>query len=406
MTVKTKPILIIGAGISGLAIARQLSNHGIPNIVFEASGPDRSQGFAISLREWGYEALLSALGDLPVRSLTRRVAPDRHLGGSGWIDQALRDNTTSELLVAPEQDSKQNIIRANRNALREWLKDCGEVELDVRHEHKLTSFRGEIGNVTAEFENGARYDGSLLVAADGVHSRVRSLILPEVKVETVPVVVFHGEFSLTKDEFDTTIKPLAGESNILAGVGDGFNTPITICDIDPHHAHLDWSYSRPLNGDDDPLFWRDITPEQARQVPQALIDEIASRNLAPPWSQFLNADAIGSHRVFNWLSRCVSISRGDLGVGIKNGVVFVGDSWHAMPIFGGEGGNHALLDTIELSQTLVDYGNDFREAIDKYYSVAFKRCQEAVKRSRQRFFLLHRSMAEWREISDKRHYSR
>ncbi|KAI1380220.1 FAD-dependent monooxygenase, partial [Hypoxylon crocopeplum] len=402
MSAETKPILIIGAGISGLAAARQLTNHGIPNIVFEASGPQRSQGFSISLREWGYEALLSALGDLTVRNLTRGVAPDRHLGGSGWIDQALRDNTTGELLVEPEKGAKQNIVRANRNALLEWLKDCGEVELDVRHGHKLKNFCGEIGNVTAEFENGAKYDGSLLIAADGVHSKVRSLILPEVIPEIVPVVVFHGEFSLTKDEFDEVIKPLAGDSNILAGVGDGFNTPITLCDIDRRRAYMDWSYSRPVSGGDDPLFRPNITAEEAKQVPQALLDEIASRNLAAPWSQFLNPEAISKHRVFNWLSRCVFTSRQDIDVGTKNGIVFVGDSWHAMPIFGGEGGNHALLDTIELSKSLVDADGDLSRAIEAYYGLAFKRCQEAVKRSRQRFFVLHRSMAEWREISEKR----
>ena len=174
----TSPILIIGAGISGLATARLLTNSGIPNIVFEASTPDRSQGFAISLRDWGYSALLEGLGGLPLSSLTKGVAPDRYLGGTGWIDQALRDNCTGEVLVAPDPATKQSIVRANRNALRAWIADCGEDELDVRYGHKLKSFRGELGNMTAEFENGARYHGSLLVAADGVHSTGMQCVTP------------------------------------------------------------------------------------------------------------------------------------------------------------------------------------------------------------------------------------
>ena len=165
-----RPILIIGAGLSGLVTARILTNCGIPNILFEASTPDRSQGFSISLREWGYSALLSGLGGLPLSSLARGVAPDRYLGGSGWIDQALRDNTTGEMLVAPDPATKQSIVRANRNALRTWITDCGEDDLDVRYGHKLKSFSGKAGNITAEFENGARYQCSLLIAADGVHS--------------------------------------------------------------------------------------------------------------------------------------------------------------------------------------------------------------------------------------------
>lgn len=173
------PILIIGAGISGLTTARLLTNSGIPNIVFEASSPDRRQGFAISLREWGYTRLLSALGDLPLRSLTRGVAPDREIGGSGWIDQAVWDNGTAKKLFVPDANSstKEQIVRANRNALRRWIADCGEEELDVRYGHRLKRVEGSLGDVRVEFENGAFYRGLMVVAADGVNSTGRNRLL-------------------------------------------------------------------------------------------------------------------------------------------------------------------------------------------------------------------------------------
>lgn len=222
----------------------------------------------------------------------------------------------------------------------------------------------------------------------------------------MPVVVYHGEFRITKEEFDNTIKPLAGESNILAGVGDGFNTPITVTNMTKKHADLDWSYSRPISGDDDPLFRPNITAEEAKQIPQELLDEIASRGLAEPWSLYLNPKAIKEQRVFNWLSRCVSVSKEDTETGVDKGVVFVGDSWHAMPIFGGEGGNHALLDAVELSKAIADRwfcpGDAvLDDAVRAYYETAFRRCQEAVRRSKQRFFQLHRPMAEWKELAER-----
>ncbi|KAL9094766.1 MAG: hypothetical protein Q9165_003037 [Trypethelium subeluteriae] len=396
------PILIIGAGISGLVTGRILTNSGIPNIVFEASPPDRGQGFSISLREWGYSALLEGLGGLPLSNLTKGVAPDRYIGGSGWIDQALRDNRTGEMLVAPDPAMKQSIVRANRNALRAWIADCGEDELDVRYEHKLKSFRGGIGNVTVEFENGAQYRGCLLVAADGVHSTVRSQVLPHVTPETVPVVVYHGEFQLTRQEFDILIKSLAGESNILAGVGDGFNTPITLCDITKTQAHLDWSYSRPVYGDKDPLYRPNITTEEAKQIPPALLDELASRKLAEPWALFLNPEAMQKHQVFHWTSRCVFMTSEDLGQSTRKGIVFIGDSWHAMPIFGGEGGNHALVDGVELAEAVTSAKGDLEKAVKSYYDGAWRRCQDAVQRSRQRFYLLHRPMAEWKAMAERK----
>ncbi|RMZ83225.1 hypothetical protein DV738_g1194, partial [Chaetothyriales sp. CBS 135597] len=396
------PVLVIGAGLSGLAAARGLTNSGIPTIVFEASTPDRSQGFSISLRDWGYLKLLEGLGGLPVSSLIRAVTPDRHLGGKGWIDQALRDNHTGELLVAPEADTKQAIIRANRNALRSWVADCGEEELDIRYGHKFKSFGGKPGKLTAEFENGAKHQGSLIVAADGVFSTVRSKVLSHISPEVVPVVVYHGEFELTRSEFDRLIKGHIGESNILAGVGDGFNTPITVCNINNSSAHLDWSYSRPVKGESDLLYRPNATAKEAKQIPQALLDEIESRKLAEPWSLFMNAEAMQKQQVFNWVSRCVFVPRDDVERAAEQGVVFVGDSWHAMPIFGGEGGNHALVDGVELAAAFANAERDVKKAVANYYDASWRRCQDAVRRSKQRFYVLHRPMAEWREISEKR----
>ncbi|KAL2856563.1 hypothetical protein BJY01DRAFT_169842 [Aspergillus pseudoustus] len=415
------PILIVGAGLSGLTTARLLTNAGIPNITFEASPPSRTQGYAISLRDWGYKSLLSALGGIPLSCLTKGVAPDRHIGGSGWIDQALNDNHTGVCLIKPPFEAKQSIIRANRNALRGWIADCGEEDIDIRFGHRLCGiqYEGSRENehangegeedqvIVAKFENGARYRGCMLVAADGVHSAARSLVLPKVVPEVVPVVVFHGELRLPREEFDKIVRPHCGESNIHAGVGDGFNTPLTICNITNTDVHLDWSYSRPSTGAGDPLYNPDISAEEAMIIPPTLLEEIATRDLAEPWSVFLNGKAMKSHRVFNWVSRCVFVTREDVDGCAEKGVVFIGDSWHAMPIFGGEGGNHAIVDGVELVKALEDVQGrgDVKKAIKVYYDGSWRRCQEAVKRSRQRFYTLHRPMSEWREIAEKRSQS-
>ncbi|RHZ47434.1 FAD-dependent monooxygenase nscC [Aspergillus thermomutatus] len=400
------PILIIGAGISGLTTARLLTNSGIPNIVFEASSPDRSQGFAISLREWGYAALLSALGDLPLRSLTRGVAPDREVGGSGWIDQVVWDNGTGEKLFVPDANAatKGEIVRANRNSLRRWVADCGEEEVDVRYGHRLKRVEGCLGDVRVEFENGACYRGAMVVAADGVNSTVRAQVLPDVTPETVPAVLYHGEFQLPRADFDRLFRPHSGDSNILAGVGDGFNAPFAVCNKTRTHVHMDWSYSRPACGSsDDPLYRPNLPSEEAKQIPPALVEELASRDLAEPWSLFLNGEAIRRHRVFHWTVRCVFVTREDMQRAAGRGVAFVGDSWHAMPIFGGEGGNHALVDGVELAAAVAaGAGADLGLAIGSYYDRAWKRSQEAVRRSKQRFYALHRPMAQWREIAQKK----
>ncbi|EZF78758.1 hypothetical protein H105_00211 [Trichophyton soudanense CBS 452.61] len=401
-------ILIIGAGIAGLTASRLLTNNGIPNIVFEASTPERNQGFAISLQEFGYSSLLAALGDLPLSNLTRGVAPDRQIGGTGWIDQALRDNRTGELLVAPDLTTmKQTIVRANRNALRHWIADCGEDELDVRYGHKLRRIEGKLGDITAVFENHAKYKGSLVIAADGVNSTTRSQILPNVIPETIPLIHYHGEFQVSHSAFDKLIRPHSGHSNILVGVGDRFNTPLSICNVTKTKVHLDWSYSRPVKGENDTLYRPNVPSEEAKQIPPALLEELDALSLAEPWKNFLNSESLKTHRVFHWTTRCVYITQDDARRAGEQGVVFVGDSWHAMPIFGGEGGNHALLDGVELANAIIKStasgGKDgWDNVVKSYYAGAWKRSQEAVRRSTQRFFLLHRPAKEWKEISEKK----
>jgi monooxygenase len=61
-------------------------------------------------------------------------------------------------------------MRANRNALRAWMADYGDDELDVRYGHRLKNISGSVGNMQAVFENGAEYHGSVVIAADRVHS--------------------------------------------------------------------------------------------------------------------------------------------------------------------------------------------------------------------------------------------
>jgi monooxygenase len=146
------------------------------------------------------------------------------------------------------------------------------------------------------------------------------------------------------------------------------------------------------------------------RIPQHLLKEIRSRDLVPPFSTLINADDIKKDKVYNWRIRSVYISRADLDQAAKRGVVFIGDSVHAMPIFGGEGGNHAILDGVELFRAIQakDYGREMRELragevetiAQTFYDMALGRSQDAVKRCVQRFSTFHRPIQEWKKIAE------
>ena len=233
---------------------------------------------------------------------------------------------------------------------------------------------------------------------------VRQKLLPHVKPAILPVVALHGDVRLTHEEFLTILRPQMGPTNILAGVGDGFNTPLTIARVTPTHVDLDWSYSRPVRPGGDPLF----DPRRGRiapeDIPQEFLDEVASRTLVPPFSFALNTSTIRKAEVWNLLSRSVFIPRSGLDSALRRGVVFVGDAAHGMPMFGGEGGNHALLDGIELARGMRDGTSngkvELETTVHAFYDGAYPRCQDAVRRCRQRFGLLHRPIKEWQKLAE------
>ncbi|TKW55870.1 hypothetical protein CTA1_11757 [Colletotrichum tanaceti] len=239
-----KPILIIGGGIAGLTVARILNQREIPCIVFERSALHATQGYAITVRDWAFNPLLAALGGVPVKAFQEQVAVDRLLGGSGWVDLTFRANATGESLFNPEPPragDEAALFRANRSMLLVWL----GIGVEVRHGLRLTAVKGHPGNVTAVFDSGEEVTGSMIVAADGVHSSVRNCLLPDLKAQLLPVVLFHGKRRMRTTTWRQIWAPHVGESTIAAGVGDNFNTFVTVADSTvPEAVDMDWTYSR------------------------------------------------------------------------------------------------------------------------------------------------------------------
>jgi monooxygenase len=213
---------------------------------------------------------------------------------------------------------------------------------------------------------------------------------------------------MARSKYEAIAAAPLGNSNVAAGVGDSFNTFITVASAEKDIVHLDWSYSRACQGDNDPLWM----PDRAELIkaPQHLLKELRSRDLVPPFSTFVNADDVKKDKVYNWRIRSVFIHRTDLDQAANLGVVFIGDSVHAMPIFGGEGGNHAILDGVELFRTIKENYGDREEKIlhageveiiaREYYGSAVQRGQDAVRRCVQRFSGFHKPIQEWIKITE------
>ena len=174
-----EPILIVGAGIAGLATALALQRRGIDCVVAEAAREIVPLGVGINLLPHGVRVLagldlLPALAEVSVelRALEFRTAAGRRIhrdprgrhAGLPWPQLSIHRGNLQEVLY-----------RSVRQRHGEAVVRCGL---------RLQTFESSTQGVTAVFED-RRQGGTLrlhtplLIGADGVLSRVRSLLRPQ-----------------------------------------------------------------------------------------------------------------------------------------------------------------------------------------------------------------------------------
>ncbi|HEU5094233.1 MAG TPA: FAD-dependent monooxygenase [Reyranella sp.] len=179
-------IVVIGGGIGGLAAALQLLKAGLDVQVYEqapriteiGAGIQISPNASRLLHRLGLKPAMDAVGVRPLAVHQRR-----------WDD----GRTLQRAPVGAEVETTFGApyYHFHRADLATLLAEALPTER-LHLGHKLVDLAQKGERVTARFENGASVEADLLVGADGIHSRVRTLLFGPEKPRFTGCVAWRG----------------------------------------------------------------------------------------------------------------------------------------------------------------------------------------------------------------------
>ena len=345
-----REIVIIGAGLGGLTLARVLHVHGIASVVCEAepSAHSRTQGGQIDIHDHNGQIALQAAGLMDgFRSIIHE--------GAAAIRVVDRNGVV--LFDAPDdgQDRRPEVLRGDLRRLLLGSLPEGTVRWGKKAVEVLPLGGGRHRVV---FADGSTAHSDLLVGADGAWSKVRPLLS-----NARPVYV--GATFVETYLHDADTRHMA--SALLVGSG-GMYAPAPGQAMFAHreaggvlHSYVELKRSAEW------VAAIDFENSSAKEMIAAEFDG---------WTPALTALITASD------TKPVARMIHALPVGHRwdrvSGVTLLGDAAHLMPP-SGEGANLAMLEGAELAQAIVRHAGDVEAALTIYEEPMFLRAgAEAV----------------------------
>ncbi|KAF1999350.1 FAD/NAD(P)-binding domain-containing protein [Amniculicola lignicola CBS 123094] len=377
------PILIIGSGSTGLALAQGLRKAGIKCTVFEkrtslAQERDWNMGL-----HWG-APILKTLMPEEWWSRIQSLQVDPHVPTKEEDTLTFVHGTTGEPLAA---FTFGPFYRLRRSKLREFLSEGLGIEYDKCLQD--ISYAEDNQSVTAHFTDGTTATGRLLVGADGARSTIRPLLLgPEqAAVKRLPYTAtfiqrkFPTEQALYLRKFHPLFLACAHPDNHFAffGMQDAADAD------DPSSwtffFYISWHSS--LEEQDATAHWTDAQRlTQQKEFGKKFVD---------PWKSALEWTPDDARVWYLGLTDWDPGQEGHRWDNHSGLITMVGDAVHPMTYQRGQGLNHSITDAGKLLDVLVkiNEGGDRKELIEKFEDAMIARAGEEVRTGTANTMMLH-----------------
>ncbi|KAF1937037.1 FAD/NAD(P)-binding domain-containing protein [Clathrospora elynae] len=344
-----KPVLISGAGIASLLLARSLHRSKIPFLVFErdASIVFRAQGYRLRLSAQGIDAIENVLGPTGFEKFYDACGKT---GGAGF---ATINPLTGETLGGgvpsvrsePLTGRDGKVVGISRGDMRKLFMEG--LEENVRWSHQVKGYETTSDGVRLIFADGSKSEeGSMVVGGEGVKSEVaRQLTNGAVKVYDLGARGIHGQAPTTAFKglgegvfrfVDDTTQPNGGKVFLI--------TNIRADDMDKPDVNFGWTLIGSPGVIKAPNDNYTIIGAPAAQIAKSLTSHWHA-SVMPLFDNMVESEAAF------WKITCSS-PEGVPGWPNDPRVTLVGDAVHAMTPAGGNGANTAMRDSALLGRLI------------------------------------------------------
>ncbi|KAJ2985606.1 hypothetical protein NUW58_g5441 [Xylaria curta] len=368
----TQNVAIIGGGLAGMTMALTLYQLSIPCTVYEArsthSASKTSSG-AVMLSPNGLR-ILDGLGIYP--ELQRRSFPFEYVYYKDADEQ-----TVDRYPLGDEALFGYKALRVYRQELLDILYDaCFERKIAVHFNKKFSSviLENDTGVLIA-FVDGSTATASLLIGADGIHSKVREYVAPSVQKK------FMGMTAVT---WETPTEQLRVPEDKY------YKFPVTVLTSNGVFilAPQKPDGSAMLSGTQFPI--EDQTRDGWDRLmadKQGLIDRVRKGMNMDAWPDIVKSamEDIDADSLNMWMF--YSIPRLERWTSEKRRVAILGDAAHAIPPTTGQGASQAFEDAMSLALLLStlekNAGIKWEEALDFWQKMRQDRIDDLIVLTKQ-----------------------
>lgn len=357
---KNRKAIIVGAGIAGTALALFLDKIGISSEIYELRSPQETTGGGLNIAPNG----MNVLAEL---DLADKIIQKGCPINDGVFKNA-KGRKLAKMIFSNPQKYSQPAVNMRRQELSDALRErIKSKNIPIFFEKRLVNVLQNENKVTVSFDDGTMAIGDLLIGADGVNSKVRSFVAPNIQPEFTGVISQAGFISrhklpdLTEKEFKN-INFVYGRNGFFGFSGAN---------------------------DKELMWWTNVVSDK-------------------PWSkeQLRNIDVNEEKRTLNKqygdysypISNIISTADSYMRINVfdvrflpnwsNNRIILIGDAAHAVSPNSGQGASMALEDAMLLAKLLRDekdylsafsiFENDRRPRVEKIVLDGRKRGEDKL----------------------------